>query len=160
MRVLMLSWEYPPFVVGGIAAHVDGLARAMARQGHDVVVCTLQRHEPGSPDVPDDEIVDGVRVLRATADLPWLPEGDLVARMASANHQGRARRSTRRLASRGGARPRLAGVVGRRYAEGAVRRPARGHGARHRARPPRRPRPAGHAGGDQRRRVVAHVPGA
>ena len=87
MRVLMLSWEYPPFVVGGIAAHVDGLARAMARQGHDVVVCTLQRHEPGSPDVPDDEIVDGVRVLRATADLPWLPEGDLVARMASANHQ-------------------------------------------------------------------------
>ncbi|MFN8021997.1 MAG: glycosyltransferase family 4 protein [Acidimicrobiales bacterium] len=87
MRVLMLSWEYPPFVVGGIAAHVDGLARAMVRGGHEVVVCTLQRHEPGSPAVPDDEVVDGVRVLRASADLPWLPEGDLVARMASANHQ-------------------------------------------------------------------------
>ena len=87
MRVLMLSWEYPPFVVGGIAAHVDGLARAMVRGGHEVVVCTLQRHEPGSPAVPDDEVVDGVRVLRASAELPWLPEGDLVARMASANHQ-------------------------------------------------------------------------
>jgi glycogen(starch) synthase len=87
MRVLMLSWEYPPFVVGGIAAHVDGLARAMVRGGHDVVVFSLQRHEPGSPGVPDDEVVDGVRVLRATAELPWLPEGDLVARMASANHQ-------------------------------------------------------------------------
>jgi glycogen(starch) synthase len=87
MRVLMLSWEYPPFVVGGIAAHVGGLAHAMARLGHEVVVCTLQRHEPGSPPVADDEIVDGIRVLRASADLPWLPEDDLVARMASANHQ-------------------------------------------------------------------------
>lgn len=87
MRVLMLSWEYPPFVVGGIAAHVDGLARAMARGGHEVVVCTLQRNEPGAPAVAEDEVVDGVRVLRASADLPWLPEGDLVARMASANHQ-------------------------------------------------------------------------
>jgi len=83
----MVSWEYPPFVVGGIAAHVDGLARAMARAGHDVVVLSLQRHEHGAPIVPDDEVVEGVRVLRATADLPWLPDNDLVARMASANHQ-------------------------------------------------------------------------
>jgi glycogen(starch) synthase len=87
MRVVMVSWEYPPFVIGGIAAHVDGLARAMVRSGHDVVVLSLQRREHGAPDVPDDEIVDGVRVLRAVADLPWLPDHDLVARMASANHQ-------------------------------------------------------------------------
>ena len=83
----MLSWEYPPFVVGGIAAHVDGLSRAMARGGHDVVVLTLQRHEPGTEEVADDDVLDGVRVLRASAALPWLPEGDLVATMASANHQ-------------------------------------------------------------------------
>ncbi len=83
----MLSWEYPPFVVGGIAAHADGLARAMVRGGHDVVVLTLNRREPGTQPAPEDEVVDGVRVLRAMADLPWLPEGDLVARMASANHQ-------------------------------------------------------------------------
>jgi len=87
MRVVMLSWEYPPFVIGGIAAHVDGLARAMVLGGHDVVVLSLQRHEPGTNPVPDDEVVEGVRVLRASTDLPWLPEGDLVARMASANHQ-------------------------------------------------------------------------
>jgi len=78
----MLSWEYPPLVVGGIAAHVDGLARALHRAGHEVVVCS-QHH----PDEPDDTIVDGVRVLRADAALPWLPDDDLVARMASANHQ-------------------------------------------------------------------------
>ena len=87
VRVLMLSWEYPPFVIGGIAAHADGLARALVRSGHDVVVLSLQRNEAGTPGVPDDEIVDGVRVLRAVTDLPWLPEDDLVARMASANHQ-------------------------------------------------------------------------
>jgi glycogen(starch) synthase len=82
VRVLMLSWEYPPLVVGGIAAHVDGLARAMTRAGHEVVVFSLHH-----PNVGDDEVVDGVRVLRANTDLPWLPDDDLVARMASANHQ-------------------------------------------------------------------------
>jgi glycogen synthase len=82
VRVLMLSWEYPPLVVGGIAAHVDGLARALQRSGHEVVVCSLPH-----PDQPDDTIVEGVRVLRADPALPWLPDDDLVARMASANHQ-------------------------------------------------------------------------
>lgn len=82
VRVLMLSWEYPPLVVGGIAAHVEGLATAMARSGHEVVVCTLHH-----PNAPDDAVVDGVRVLRADHALPWLPDDDLVARMASANHQ-------------------------------------------------------------------------
>jgi glycogen synthase len=81
MRVLMLSWEFPPLVVGGIAAHVDGLSRALARKGHEVVVFSLH-----TPLADDDDRVDGVRVLRARTDLPWLPDGDLVARMASANH--------------------------------------------------------------------------
>lgn len=82
VRVLMLSWEYPPLVVGGIAAHAEGLATAMARAGHDVVVLTLHH-----PDAPADSVVEGVRVLRAHVDLPWIPDHDLVARMASANHQ-------------------------------------------------------------------------
>lgn len=78
----MLSWEYPPLVVGGIAAHVDGLSRAMTRAGHEVVVFSLHH-----PDEPDDAMVAGVRVLRADTALPWLPDDDLTARMASANHQ-------------------------------------------------------------------------
>ena len=77
----MVSWEYPPLVVGGISAHADGLARALARAGHDVVVLTLHH-----PDVPDDAEVDGVRVLRATAELPWLPDDHFVAHMAGSNH--------------------------------------------------------------------------
>jgi len=97
MRVLMLSWEYPPRVVGGIAAHVDGLARAMARAGHDVVVFSLDH-----PKTSDDEMIEGVRVLRANVDLPWLPDEYEVAATASANHQ------LTQLASRlGGWRPQV-----------------------------------------------------
>jgi glycogen synthase len=82
MRICMVSWEYPPLVVGGLATHTDGLSRALARQGHDVTVLTLHH-----PDAADDSVVDGVRVLRARADLPWLPEDAFLARMASANHK-------------------------------------------------------------------------
>ena len=38
------------------------------------------------PGAPADSRVGGVRVLRARADLPWLPDDELVARVASANH--------------------------------------------------------------------------
>jgi glycogen synthase len=77
----MLSWEYPPLVVGGIAAHAEGLATAMVRAGHDVTVLTLHH-----PDAPEDSVVEGVRVIRSRVDLPWIPPDDLVAQMASANH--------------------------------------------------------------------------
>ena len=81
MRVLMLTWEYPPRSVGGVAAHVDGLSHAMAAAGHDVALLTLAH-----PGAPADALAGGVRVLRARTDLPWLPDDDLVARVASANH--------------------------------------------------------------------------
>ncbi len=78
----MVTWEFPPLVVGGLAAHVDGLSRALVRQGHEVVVLTLHH-----ADVDDDYDLEGVRVLRARADLPWLPPENFVAQMASANHR-------------------------------------------------------------------------
>ena len=81
MRVLILAWDFPPASIGGNAAHVDGLSRALAGTGHDVVLFTLAH--PGTP--PDTE-AGGVRVLRARTDLPWLPDDELVARVASANH--------------------------------------------------------------------------
>jgi glycogen synthase len=81
MRVLMLSWEYPPAHAGGTAAHVDGLAHSMANAGHEVVVLT--RSAPGTD---HDTTSGGVRVLRADTDMPWLPEHDEIALTASANH--------------------------------------------------------------------------
>ena len=85
MRVAMVSWEYPPLVVGGLAAHVHGLATAMARAGHEVVVLTRAH-----PYAPDDSEVEGVRVLRAHVDLPWVPNDNPLAQVISGNHQSRS----------------------------------------------------------------------
>lgn len=88
MRVLMLSWEYPPVVVGGLARHVHALARHLVRDGHEVVV--LCRHEAGTdasthPTV--DATVDGVRVVRVAEDpLHVTFERDLVAWTLAMGH--------------------------------------------------------------------------
>ena len=42
MKLLMLSWEYPPRIVGGIARVVHDLSHAFAKQGHEVHVITYQ----------------------------------------------------------------------------------------------------------------------
>lgn len=68
-------------VVGGLAAHVEGLATAYARAGHEVVVLTRAH-----PYAPDDAEVDGVRVLRAHVDLPWVPDDAFVSLVSSGNH--------------------------------------------------------------------------
>jgi glycogen(starch) synthase len=76
----MLSWEFPPSSTGGTAAHVDGLARAMRRAGHEVVL--ISQLVNGAP---ADAIQDGLRVLRVPIDMPWISEQP-VAATASANH--------------------------------------------------------------------------
>jgi glycogen(starch) synthase len=68
LRVLMLSWEFPPVVVGGLGRHVHQLSTALVAAGHEVTVVT--RHAPGAP---LDEYVDGVRVVRAPEDPPLFP---------------------------------------------------------------------------------------
>ena len=45
MRIMMLSWEYPPRIVGGIARVVHDLSHAFAKQGHEVHVITYQEGE-------------------------------------------------------------------------------------------------------------------
>jgi glycogen synthase len=67
-RILMLSWEYPPVVVGGLGRHVHALATSLAAAGHLVTVVT--RHAPGAP---LDEVTEGVRVVRAPEDPPLFP---------------------------------------------------------------------------------------
>jgi glycogen(starch) synthase len=46
VRVLMLSWEYPPNVMGGMGAHVAGLAPALVRAGLEVHVIAPQPARP------------------------------------------------------------------------------------------------------------------
>jgi glycosyltransferase involved in cell wall biosynthesis len=87
MRIGMLSWEYPPRIVGGIARHVEELSGALVRRGHEVHVFTADH-----PDAGEHEVVGGVHVHRArggemsapTTDfVPWvLHLGFALARMA------------------------------------------------------------------------------
>ncbi|MFC4809894.1 1,4-alpha-glucan branching protein domain-containing protein [Paenibacillus sp. GCM10023250] len=42
LRVLMLAWEYPPFVVGGLSRHVHDLSRKLAEEGTEVHVVTCR----------------------------------------------------------------------------------------------------------------------
>ncbi len=59
MKILMLTWEYPPRVVGGIAKVVYDLSRTLIKDGHDVTVVTYKEG-----DVPYFEDDKGVKVYR------------------------------------------------------------------------------------------------
>jgi glycogen synthase len=69
MKVLMVSWEYPPVVIGGLGRHVHHLSTALAAAGHEVVV--LSRRPSGtdpSTHPSSDEINEDVRVVAAAQD--------------------------------------------------------------------------------------------
>jgi len=73
MRVLLLSWEYPPRIVGGLGRHVHRLSLALAEEGHDVHVVTRAH-----PHAPSEEFLDGVHVVRAGEYPPMIAFEDLV----------------------------------------------------------------------------------
>ncbi len=81
MRVLMLSWEYPPLVYGGLSRHVQGLSESLAAAGHDVVVLTQL-----TDDAPPDAVVGGVRIVRVPQDPPLVPMDDLLAWTMALDH--------------------------------------------------------------------------
>jgi 1,4-alpha-glucan branching enzyme len=56
---MMLSWEFPPRIIGGISPHVYYLSRSLAKNGVKVYVVTCD-----FPGAPQHEVVDGVEVFR------------------------------------------------------------------------------------------------
>jgi glycosyltransferase involved in cell wall biosynthesis len=66
----MLSWEYPPRIVGGIARHVEEIAWALAAGGDEVHVVTCE-----FPGAPAEEVYEGVHIHRVT---PYTPADDFV----------------------------------------------------------------------------------
>jgi glycogen(starch) synthase len=88
MRVLMVSWEYPPVVIGGLGRHVHALAGELAAAGHEVVV--LARHPAGTDaetHPTSDAVVDGVRVLHVAEDPAHLEFArDMVAWTLAMGH--------------------------------------------------------------------------
>ena len=59
MKILMLTWEYPPRIVGGIARVVHDLSKRLIKDGHDVTVITYKDGE-----MPEYENDKGVNVYR------------------------------------------------------------------------------------------------
>lgn len=59
MKVLMLSWEYPPHMVGGLGQHVYDISRYLVRQGVEPHIIT-----PRVENQPDHETLDGVFIHR------------------------------------------------------------------------------------------------
>jgi glycosyltransferase involved in cell wall biosynthesis len=59
LTVMMLTWEFPPRIIGGISPHVYYLSRNLARNGARVYVITCD-----FPGTPQHEIMDGVEVFR------------------------------------------------------------------------------------------------
>lgn len=59
LKILMLCWEFPPNVIGGLSRHVFGLSVQLAQTGHEVHVLTA-----GNGNLPSDEIIEGVYVHR------------------------------------------------------------------------------------------------
>ena len=74
MKILMLTWEYPPRIVGGIARVVNDLSKRLIKDGHEVTVVTYKEGN-----VPYYELDKGVKVYRvdnfminATNFIDWI----------------------------------------------------------------------------------------
>ncbi len=59
MKILMLAWEYPPRVVGGLSRVVYDLSHRLIKDGHEVTVITYK-----DGDLPYEENDKGVKVYR------------------------------------------------------------------------------------------------
>ena len=73
-RVLILSWEYPPLIEGGLARHVRKLSEGLSGQGVEVHVLTR-----GGEESPADENVGGVSIHRVREPTRPRDLGEFVA---------------------------------------------------------------------------------
>ena len=76
MRILVLSWEFPPRLVGGIARHVAELYPELIKLGHQVHLVTIE-----FGNAPHYEQVDGVHIYR----VPVMPGHDFFQWVAHMN---------------------------------------------------------------------------
>jgi len=60
----MVTWEYPPRVVGGISRHCHGLAKALVQKNQEVHLITLE-----FPGAPSYEVDEGVYLHRVSIEL-------------------------------------------------------------------------------------------
>ncbi len=68
-RLLMLAWEYPPRIIGGLARVVEALSRQLANDKWEVHVVTADH-----PDTPEHDVIDGVHVHRVKNQTDTTPD--------------------------------------------------------------------------------------
>jgi glycogen(starch) synthase len=73
-RVLILSWEYPPLIEGGLARHVRKLSEGMVERGVEVHVLTR-----GGEESPAEELAGGVHIHRVIEPKRPTDLGEFVA---------------------------------------------------------------------------------
>lgn len=61
---MLLSWEFPPRIVGDIAVYVDRLASTLTNNGIDVYVVTFHENRTGL-----ERRIDGVKVYRVASQV-------------------------------------------------------------------------------------------
>ncbi|MFP4115780.1 MAG: glycosyltransferase family 4 protein [Candidatus Aenigmatarchaeota archaeon] len=76
MKILMLTWEYPPHKVGGVGSHCKSLAETLEGRGHDVTVLTYGEKEKR-------ENQEDVEIYRVSAG----PADDVVTWSLMLNHE-------------------------------------------------------------------------
>src|SRR5579875_897766 len=64
MKILHLTWEYPPRIVGGLARHVYYLSKELSKLGNEVLVITLE-----FPNVVIEEYKDNLHIYRVKVEL-------------------------------------------------------------------------------------------
>ncbi|MGF1489846.1 MAG: glycosyltransferase family 4 protein [Prochloraceae cyanobacterium] len=63
MKILVLTWEFPPRIVGGISRHVAELYPELVKLGHDIHLVTVEFGK-----APLYEVVEGIKVHRVRVD--------------------------------------------------------------------------------------------
>lgn len=76
MKILMLTWEYPPRKVGGVASHCENLARNLVQSGNEVSVITYGEED-------EHTVRDGVDVYRVSTG----PADDILTWTLMLNHK-------------------------------------------------------------------------
>ncbi len=90
MRILLISWEYPPFVVGGMGKHVAELLPALATiaaNQDDLQVDVLTTRSAGGATV--EQVSDRVTIYRT--DIPPIDPSDLFNSVIEGNRTLEAR---------------------------------------------------------------------
>jgi glycogen(starch) synthase len=95
LSVMMLSWEFPPRVIGGISPHVYFLSKSLAKQGVKVYVVTCD-----FPDAPAHEVIDGVEVYRIDSYKTPAPDFATWVYLMNLNMQKETAALTRKLADK------------------------------------------------------------